>query len=245
MWAIVLKRVDPTRKSVNVAGYKLNYLNYHVFQYLFHELFLDQEYYFATSNKSPLIIDCGSNIGMSILYFKLVYPNSRILGFEPGDDAFSCLEKNIRDNDLQSVEVNKKAVSGNEGKIDFYYDIENPGSLAMSTIQERMPKQKKEVDAVHLSKYITEEVEFLKMDVEGAELGVMQELDNSGKLKYIKQMAIEYHHHIVRDEDGLSALLRILENAGFGYQISSYLGRPFDHHQFQDILIYAYQKTSA
>ena len=244
LWAIVLKRVDSTSKIANVAGYKLTYLNYGRFQYLFQEIFLDQEYYFTTANRRPLIIDCGSNIGMSILYFKLVYPNSRIIAFEPDDDAFSCLEKNIRDNDLQFVEVNKKAVSGNEGKIDFYYDIENPGSLVMSTIRERMPKQKKQVDAVHLSEYITEEVEFLKMDVEGAELGVIQELSNSGQLNYIKQMAIEYHHHIVRDEDVLSTLLHILENAGFGYQISSELRRPFDRHKFQDILIYAYRKTS-
>lgn len=244
-WAIVFKRVDSKNKIANVAGYKLNYLDLSAFLHLFQEIFLDQDYYFITANRNPLIIDCGSNIGMSILYFKLMYPNSRIIAFEPDDDIFSCLEKNIKQNDLQSLELNKKAVSGNEGKIDFYYDIGNPGSLVNSTIRGRLPGQKKEVDAVHLSKYINEEVEFLKMDVEGAELGVIQELSNSGKLNYVNQMVIEYHHHIVRDEDVFSKVLNFLENAGFGYQISSELGCPFDRKIFQNILIYAHQKNSA
>lgn len=55
-------------------------------------------------------------------------------------------------------------------------------------------------------------------------------------------MVIEYHHHIVRDLDIFSKLLRILEDAGFGYQIESNLQRPLISKQFQDILIYAYQK---
>lgn len=243
--AIVFKRIDSKKRNVNVAGYKLHFLTYRSFEYLFREMFLDQEYYFITENRSPLIIDCGSNIGMSILYFKLMYPESKIIAFEPDEDAFSCLKQNIEKNQLQSVEIHKKAVSGNEGKTDFYYDKEDPGSLVMSTVRERLPKQKREIDAVHLSKYINEEVDFLKMDVEGAELSVIQEISNSGKLNHVKQMAIEYHHHIIGEEDVLSTMLKILENAGFGYQISSGLGRPFGRQIIQDILIYAYRKRTS
>jgi len=240
--AMVLKRYDYKNKRVNVAGYELNYLDYGLFQYLFQEIFLHHEYYFLTASQRPLIIDCGSNIGLSILYFTLMYPHSRIIAFEPDQDSFCCLRSNIGQNQLHSVEIHMKAVSGDEGTIDFYYDKLNPGSLLMSTIHERMPRDTRQVDAVHLSRYITEEVEFLKMDVEGAELGVINELYKSGRLKYIKQMAIEYHHHIVRDDDVLSKMLRILEGAGLGYQISARLGRPLRRREYQDILIYAYRK---
>jgi len=58
-------------------------------------------------------------------------------------------------------------------------------------------------------------------------------------------MAIEYHHHIVKDEDMLSVLLSTLEHAGFGYQLGGALPRPFERNQFQDVLIYAYRKTAS
>ena len=243
-WAIILKRIDLRKKSVNVAGYKVSFLSNWAFQYLFKEIFIDQEYHFITTNKCPLIIDCGSNIGMSILYFKLIYPSSRIIAFEPDLNSFLCLKKNIEQNNLQDVVVYNKAVSDSEGSIAFYFNSENPGALDMSIIQERMYKKIKEVDAVHLSRYISERVDFLKIDIEGAESDVIQELSNSGKLNYINQMVIEYHHHIVRDQDILSKILSILENGGFGYQISSQLERPLDHKIFQDIFIYAYQKNT-
>jgi hypothetical protein len=57
-------------------------------------------------------------------------------------------------------------------------------------------------------------------------------------------MVIEYHRHIIKEDDVLSRMLKLLETAGFGYQIDSNLSRPLDQKQFQDILIYAYQKNS-
>jgi hypothetical protein len=140
--------------------------------------------------------------------------------------------------------VHQAALSNKEGIIDFYFDQENLGSLCMSTKQERMPKQRRSVEALLLSKHIDEEVDFLKIDIEGAELEVVEELSNARKLSYVKQMAIEYHHHIVSEADTFSRMLSVLEDAGFGYQIESNLGRPFKRDQFQDILVYAYRKKS-
>ena len=71
---------------------------------------------------------------------------------------------------------------------------------------------------------------------------VLEDLFQEGKLSYIKNMAIEYHHHTVEDEDKLSKIFKLLEDAGFGYQIEGVLKRPFKDRRFQDILIYAYQK---
>ena len=113
-----LKRVYRKNKIANIAGYKINFLDYGFFNHLFHEVFMNQEYFFTTENKKPLIVDCGSNIGMSIAYFKLLYPSSRIISFEPNDDAFLCLEQNIKENNIQSVEINMKAVSETKGTID-------------------------------------------------------------------------------------------------------------------------------
>jgi len=239
-----LNRYDSKNQIANIVGFKMKFLNHRILEYLFNEIFIINEYYFVTENDSPYIIDCGSNIGMSILYFKMLYPYSRILAFEPGEETYFCLEENVKNNGLNSVAIHKAALFNKEGTIDFYYDQDNVGSLVMSTKQNRMPNQRRSVEASILSKYIDEEVDFLKIDIEGAELEVIEELINARKLSYVKQMVIEYHHHIVRESDVFSKLLRFLEDAGFGYQIEAGFGRPFKREQFQDIIIYAYRKRS-
>ena len=237
-----LKRYDSKNKIAYIVGAKMKFIDYRTLSFLFDEIFINNEYYFVAENNNPFIIDCGSNIGMSVLYFKMLYPNSRIVAFEPGDDTYCCLEENVKNNYQNSIAVHKAALSNKEGTIDFYYDQDNVGSLTMSTKQERKPKQKKTVKASLLSKYIDEEVDFLKMDIEGAELDVIEELYSTKKLSYVKQMIIEYHHHIIINSDEFSRMLRLLEDAGFGYQIESNLRRPLAREQFQDILIYAYRK---
>jgi hypothetical protein len=97
------------------------------------------------------------------------------------------------------------------------------------------------VEAVRLSPFIQGEVDLLKMDIEGAEGSVVRELAEAGKLKWIKEMFIEYHHHLNPNEDDLSQLFRIFEQNGFGYQIHSAFRRPFVRRVFQDIQIYAYR----
>ena len=243
--AILLKRYDSQNRMVNVVGYKVKFCSYRTFSHLFKAIFLGQAYHFITDKMDPFIIDCGSNIGVSVLYFKMIYPDSEILAFEPDREAYSCLETNVRLNGLKSVEIVNKAISNKEGEIDFWFDQDNPGALKMSTIRERIPKQRQVVEATSLSKYIDREVDFVKMDVEGAELDIVEELNNESKLRYIKQMVIEYHHHIIRDADVFSRILRILEDAGFGYQTESRLKRPLERQRIQDILIYAYRKDYA
>lgn len=169
-----LKIYDYKNNIANIVGFKAKFCTYNDFAYLFNEIFINQVYYFISKTNDPYIIDCGSNIGMSILYLKMLYPNSSILAFEPCDEAFSCLESNIRNNDLNSIIVNKIALSNKEGTIEFYYDQDYLGSLLMSIKQDRMPKQKITVEASVLSKYIDRDVDFLKMDVEGAELEIIE-----------------------------------------------------------------------
>lgn len=236
---------DSKKRIANIMGFKINFCTYNDLLYLFNEIFINQEYFFITKNKTPYIIDCGSNIGMSILYFKTLYPEASILAFEPNQEAFSCLENNVLKNSINKVLFYKKALSNKEGEIDFYYDQDILGSIVSSTKQERMPKQKMVVETSKLSSYINREVDFLKMDIEGAETEVIEELINMGKLNYVKQIVIEYHHHIVKDSDIFSKMLQLLENAGFGYQLESSIRRPLTSSEFQDIVIYAYNKNAS
>jgi FkbM family methyltransferase len=237
----LFKLINPKNKYIKICNNKVYYNKYNTLVYLFRSIFLDNEYYFNSIKKNPYIIDCGSNIGMSILYFKLLYPESEIIGFEPDEKNLSTLELNVRENNLKNVTIYKKGVSNSKGKLKFFYGSDEPDSLVKSLVAGDDEKYL-EIDTDLLSSYINKDVDFLKLDIEGAELDVITDLIQNGKLGYVKEMIMEYHHHLKNQSDNLSAMLKYLEDSGFKYQLGTNLNLPFTKDVFQGILIYAYQK---
>jgi len=225
-----------------IFKFKLSFFNYRLFVCLFEEIFINQQYYFNTNNSRPFIVDCGSNIGMSLIFFKKLYPYSKIISFEPDKKNFKILKRNIKINKLNGIELFNKALNNSEETTNFYYNFHLPGLGITFRKKKGFIKSYEKVDSVKLSNYIKGEVDFLKIDIEGAEDLVIEELVNQKKLKFVKKIVIEYHHYIEPKYDQLSKILKILEEEGFGYQISTILKNPFPKEEFQDILIYAYNK---
>src|SRR5262245_45483539 len=76
------RRMDSTGPgSLDVAGFRIDYLNQSHALFLLHEIFVNAEYEFSSANVCPRIVDCGANIGMSVLFFKALYPDAEILAF--------------------------------------------------------------------------------------------------------------------------------------------------------------------
>ena len=57
------------------------------------EIFVQQVYDRPSLPEPAVIVDLGSNIGLSVLYFKLRYPDSRVFGYEADEQTFKRLEK--------------------------------------------------------------------------------------------------------------------------------------------------------
>ena len=185
---------------VEILDYRFDFTDYYNFWFLFHEIFLSQDYHFTADTDLPYILDCGSDIGSSILYFKKIFPRAIIDGFEPFDHAFRVLKRNIDVNHLQDVTVHQLALSDRKGSNRLFYDPSNPGSSVRSLYRESAEDAASvAVDTTTLSSYVNRSVDFLKMDIEGAEIAVMQELHDTNKLPLIRKAAIEYHHHIAKD----------------------------------------------
>lgn len=223
----------------HVCGFEVSFCTPAIMRMLFKDVFVSNEYFFASDTPSPVILDCGSNIGMSVLYFKFLYPDARITAFEPDPTAFACLQKNIATNRLGDVEALQKAVARRSGPIEFFDDPNLPGSPIMSTRADRGGPRRRVVDGVALSEFISDDIDMLKLDVEGAEMGVLEDLAESCALPRIRRLAIEYHHHISPGDDSLAAALAILETNGFTYHVHSQIPRDGGPDTFQDILIRA------
>jgi FkbM family methyltransferase len=240
----LLRRSDPVGPGwAEVAGFKMRYLEAEWMRYLYREVFAEREYWFTTDNPRPVILDCGSNIGMAILFFKALYPDAEIIAFEPAPWACEAIEQTILANELRGVTLHNAALAEDDGTLELFHDPKHPGSAVMSVFEDRMPGEKVSVPAVKLSQYINSQVDFLKLDVEGSELPVLRDLASSGTISQIKQMVIEFHHHMNPQMDNLSECLSILERHGFGYQLTAQqVYTPITRGQFQDVLVHAYRK---
>lgn len=235
-------KVDKKNDTLRLLGYELKFCEFGHYEFLLEELFVNQEYAFETKESAPLIIDCGSNIGMSIIYFKDRFPNSEIIAFEPDDSAWECLQHNVSANGFENVSAHKKALSADGRDLSFTIDDDGDGSLTSSAFATEGTRTVT-IPSTQLSPFIDRDVDFLKMDIEGGETEVMQELSDAGVLSRVKQMSIEYHHHCYDDEDCMSVILGLLEKNGLGYQIEGKVSRPFKRRKPQGMIIYAYRKS--
>jgi FkbM family methyltransferase len=178
--------------------------------------FVRRIYHFETVRPQPLIIDGGSNMGVSILYFKHVYPDSRVIGFEPDPAVFRILRENVDRNHLQGVTLIKAGLGKAKGRATFMTDGSAGGHLEEGG-------KGITVEVERLSDYLDETVDFLKLNIEGEELAVLQEVEESGKLGNLRELVIEYHGWSNRKQE-LGPLLELLDRQGFRYLLHD-----FDH----------------
>ena len=169
-----------------------------------------------------------------------MYPDAEITAFEPAPWACSAIEETVRANGLHDVTLHNAALAEAEGTLELFHDPNHPGSAVMSVFRERMPGESVRAPAMRLSGYVTKAVDFLKLDVEGSELAVLRDLVSSGAIRRIRQMVIEFHHHLIPTVDNMSECLSLLEQRGFGYQLTSgQVYTPITRGQFQDVLVHA------
>lgn len=202
-------------------GHKLHIHDRASFRLGKNEMFKDEVYRFISSKKNPLIIDCGSNMGMSILYFKSLYSAAKIVGFEADPHIFSFLEKNIESYNLDDVTVINKAVwDVDDQTLSFLAEGGAGGRLQEKSEQFKFI----DVKTVRLKNYLVEEVDFLKLDIEGAEYRVISDCED--QLKFVKNLFIEYHSMPDKPQN-LHHILEIATKAGFRYHIKEAYTTPY------------------
>lgn len=176
--------------------------------------FIQRIYHFESSRPDPLIIDGGSNIGMSILYFKRSYPQARIIGFEPDPNVFRILNENLKSNNITDVELVEAGLGAEAGTVGFAADDRAGGQFDLT-------QNSHTVQVERLSDHINEEVDFLKLNIEGQELAVLKELAAAAKLRNIREMVIEYHGWAGGDQL-LGDLLVLLNQSGYRYLVHDF-----------------------
>ncbi len=184
----------------------------------YQDIFQKNIYQVVSSNSDQLIIDGGAHIGIATLFFRKCMPNARIISFEPNPHTFEILKKNIKFNGIKNVELHNCALSNSRGKLPLYGLIsgscDTRGNSIVRAWGERDHTEKLVINTERLSGYIKEPVGLLKLDVEGAEQQIIQDIHP--KLPFIKHIAVECHEtkHSM-DINSIKNIKRLLEEFAF------------------------------
>jgi FkbM family methyltransferase len=243
-----LFRARMTKGNIaQVLDYKIKYLNRSSFRIALWEIFFKGEYRFTAGTDAPVILDCGANIGLATLYFKHLYPQARITAFEADPDTAEVLRANVANNNLRDVEVRNLMLANTEGASTFFVSNDPTGNLMGSANPNRVSDHREvTVTSARLSAFIQGPIDFLKLDVEGSEFDVLEDLIATGTLGQIRSMVIEYHHKIGNAPSRLSRFLSMLEDHGYEYQIGAAGCDPITLQDVcQDITIGAYRRRDS
>lgn len=152
-----------------------------------------------------LVLDCGANIGE--ITVMLAQTGAQVHAFEPDPYCFEKLTKRFKG--AENVTLHNVAVGTSEGTIQLMradnFDDNPRGASVKSTVISggRKIDEKDTIDVklMNFPAFIDEltkggkEIAFLKMDIEGAELDLLEHMQTSGQFGVIRLTVAETHEH--------------------------------------------------
>ena len=179
------------------------------------EIFCRHDY--PCDNRPKLIVDIGSNIGISALYFLSRNPETKMHLYEPNPSNLVKLRSNLTRYGARIV-IHEDAVADENATLEF--GIEETGRYGglKSPIEEKI-----KVNCVHindvLSKILKSDnvIDILKLDTEGSEIDTLNAISNP----YLEQIENIYF------EEGIEERLKLLNASLFDSHILSNKGNSY------------------
>lgn len=143
-------------------------------------------------NTKDIVIDAGANVGFFTLFAK-ENGATRVYSIEPDPLPYNFLELNYK-HDPSVITINKVLSHKNES---IYFNIALSNSVGSSISEYQLIKNNifcTKIDSISLHNILNLEstINLLKLDIEGAEYDVLDNLD-SIYFKKINQLFIEFH----------------------------------------------------
>lgn len=182
------------------------------------EIFVNRIYEIPVrSGEPPVLVDAGANIGLAALFWKITYGDFQYLGFEPDPMVAACCRRNLAAWGVAG-RLEELALSGDEGEQWFQPDGADGGHLSAAPAARHSGFK---VKTGRLSQWLPERVDLLKIDVEGAEAGVLDDIRSS--LPRVRNLFVEWHAR--PGGGGLGRTIALLEQAGFDCHVQVAFGQ--------------------
>lgn len=161
---------------------------------ILHEIYYERVYDPHLKGKKDLIIvDFGANIGLTSFFFKDYA--KQVYAVEPSQRHIECINKLIEFNDIKNIKVCPYAISNENGTAKFYHN----DNVTMYSLKDTVNKKDdfEEVKTITVDAFMELEgldhIDFLKMDLEGAE-DIVVASDGFKKVAHkVDRILGEYH----------------------------------------------------
>lgn len=201
------------------------FLNYHSLQgmWLMHNYWVDWEEYNLIKdilNNDSTVLDVGANIGLYSLWMSKYNQNGTVHTFEPDDNNYIFLEKNIRLNHLENrVRINKTGIADKTGFLYLTKNIDVENHLTTEKTSEAV-----EIPVITLDDYCKQSsiknIRYLKIDIEGFELSALRGATNLLTMGAIDIIQLEINSALSNSGASEDQLISFLYS--FGYSLARY-----------------------
>lgn len=146
---------------------------------------------------TDIVLDIGTQIGSFACIAATMC--ERVVGYEPEPSNFALACRHVKENGLLNVEIRQAAVGAKNGKAQLFLNTgRNTGNHTLRFVHGRPSI---DVRVVGINDILSElHPTVVKLDAEGAEADIIPAIK---RWKPIRTMAIEFHHSLLKDSDGL------------------------------------------
>lgn len=151
------------------------------------------------------VLDCGVNRGEFARWF-VNRLDCRVVGFEPDPYLYKTLA------DVQGFEVYRYAIGGHVGEVPLYLGQKTCSSTVFKEVDtEALNVPMITIEDV-VNRYDIERIDLLKLDIEGAEIELLERIGGAFLRDHVVQVTVEFHDWLdssqVANVDGICARLR-------------------------------------
>jgi FkbM family methyltransferase len=199
-------------KSVSLFGKSIIITNSYFYIQYIKKIFSEEIYYFHSDNNCPKIIDCGASAGLSSIYFKRIYPASKMKCFEGNPIIYDLLKNNLHSLGYDDIQTENKIAWHEEKLLNFSYNESEGGRILEDTEYISYDTTAK-IAAIRLKDLINEKVDCLKIKINNdSEIKVLQ--DCADRLGNVRNVFVEF---FPKNTEPLQyeIIFSILKNAGF------------------------------
>lgn len=212
---VKIESVENTEKGILITTGKLScYINNESHAGNFYEIIVRKFYNYYGGSQKKIVLDIGMNMGLASLFFASKNDVEKVYAYEPFSLTFEDAIKNFSIN----TSLKKKIIPSNFGISNKNTFLKVPtfvgGSMEASVNEEFLKHQKLvsienknktiEVEVRNITNILKEIIEnetkeekksfLLKIDCEGEEYAIIDELDKEKLLSEIDIMFIEWHY---------------------------------------------------
>ena len=179
--------------------------------FLVKEIFVEEVYSTKKNVEINKILDLGSNIGLSVAYFKMRFPCAVLQAYEPDKNSYDLLQKNVQENEWKNVSSYETAVSDNNGFL--FAEIQEEKASVNSNFA-TVGKEEAGVSAKDIVEILQECFDIIKIDIEGGEWKVLKKIIQHQLISKANNWFIEFHD-LENNKKQFEEILNCFKENGF------------------------------